>query len=85
MGFFEVRVEFSKAALTPASSQRAHLVVHQRNQGRDHHRHALAGTLACNGRYLVAQLLPPPVGISTRRRPLAHMANDVGCGPRNWL
>ena len=57
--------------------QGAHLVVHQRNQRRHHHRDALARTLACNGRDLVTERLAPARGHEHQRIAAGrHMVND---------
>ena len=47
--------------------QRAHLVVHQRNQGADDDGDALPRLLARNGGYLVAQRLAPAGGHEHQR------------------
>ena len=47
--------------------QRADLVVHQRDQRRDHDRHAVAGALARDGRDLVAQRLAAAGGHQHQR------------------
>ncbi len=52
--------------------QRADLVVHQRDQRRDHHRHAVAGLLPHDGRDLVAQRLAAARGHQHQRVAAAH-------------
>jgi hypothetical protein len=42
--------------------QGAHLVVHERNERRDHQGRAVAGALARNGGHLVAQAFAPASG-----------------------
>jgi hypothetical protein len=56
--------------------QRAHLVVHQRDQRRDHHGHAVAGALAHDGRHLVTQRLAAAGG---------HEHQGVAAGAQTWV
>ena len=57
--------------------QRAHLVVHQRNQRRDHDSHAVARVLPHDRRYLVAQRLAPAGGHQHQRVAASdHVIND---------
>jgi hypothetical protein len=63
--------------------QRAHLVVHQRDQRRHHNGHALSGLLAHDGGHLVAQAFAAPVGISTSASPPATTWSTMAAwGPR---
>ena len=57
--------------------QRAHLVVHQRNQGRHHNGHPQTRLLAGNGRYLVAQGFAATCGHEYQRiAPLSDVFNN---------
>ena len=57
--------------------QRAHLVVHQRDQGADHDGHAVAAAVAHDGRHLVAQALAPARGHEHQRIAAgAHVLDD---------
>ena len=67
-----------KSGIDPGLVQRAHLVVHQRNQGRDHDRHAMPGLLAHDGRHLVAQRFAATRGHEHQRVPTAHDMLDDG-------
>ncbi len=68
----------------PGLVQRAHLVVHQRDQRRDHDGHAPPLLLAHDGGHLVAQRFAPPVGMSTSASPPAiTWSTMASCGPRN--
>ena len=58
--------------------QRADLVVHQRDQRRNHDGHAVAGLLARNGRYLVAQRLAAACGHQDQRVAACHSMVDDG-------
>jgi len=59
----------------------ADLVVHQRDQGRDHHRHAVAGALARDRRDLVAQRLAAARGHQHQRvAAVRHVVDDGGLG-----
>jgi hypothetical protein len=63
--------------------QRPDLVVHQRNQGRDDHRHALPRAVAHDGRNLVTQRLAAARGHEHQRiAPAATWATMSACGPR---
>jgi hypothetical protein len=69
-----------KAARTPSFRSARDLVVHQRDQ----RRHDDAGARAQQRRHLVAQDLPPPVGISTSASPPPTTCSTIAaCGPRN--
>ena len=66
-----------KSGIDPGLVQRAHLVVHQRNQGRDHDRHAMPGLLAHDGRHLVAQRFAATRGHEHQRIASPyHVLND---------
>ncbi len=72
-----VSEELRKAALTPASCRATDLVVHQRDQRRDHDGDAVACALACNGRDLVAQRFAPASGHEHQCiAPGGHMVDD---------
>ena len=57
LGLLKAQAGIEKGRRHARLQQSAHLIVHQRNQGRDHHRNPQAGALAGNGRYLIAQRL----------------------------
>ena len=79
MGLLATQGRIEQGRAHPHLQQSAHLVVHQRDQGRDHHCHTQASALPCNGWYLVTQRLAPASGHQHQGvTPLAHMANDVG-------
>jgi hypothetical protein len=62
--------------------ERADLVVHQRDQRRDHDGHAMAGALAGDGRNLVAKALAAPGGHQHQRVAAGgDMVNDAGLRP----
>ncbi len=63
--------------LHPRLVQRAHLVVHQRNERRDHHRHAQPRIAPHDGRHLVAQALAAARGHQHQRVAAGdHMVDD---------
>lgn len=66
--------------------QGADLVVHQRNQGRDHDGHAMPRLLARDGRDLVAQTLATAGGHQYQRIATGrHMFNDALLGATKRL
>ena len=76
-GFFARQGGVEEGCVHARLMQRAHLVVHQRDQRRDDDGDAVACALACNGRNLVTQRFAPARGhehqrIATDR----HMVND---------
>ena len=79
MGLFATQGGVEQGRAHPHLQQSAHLVVHQRDQGGNHHGHTQASALPRNGWYLIAQRLTPARGHQHQGvAPLAHMANDVG-------
>ena len=58
--------------------QRAHLVVHERDQRRHHHRHAVALLLAHDGRHLVAQAFAAARGHEHQRIAAGDHVRDDG-------
>jgi hypothetical protein len=72
-------VEFRKAACTPASSSAPTWSCISAISGRDHHRHALPGALAGDGRHLVAQALAAAGGHQHQRVAAGgHVVDDAG-------
>ena len=55
IGFFARQTGIQKVCLHTGFVQCAHLVMHEGNQWRDHHRHAVSCALTRNGRHLVTQ------------------------------
>ena len=62
----------------PGFFERTHLVVHQGDQGADHHGHALVGSVAGNGGNLVTKAFAAACGHEHQGiTALTHMGNDV--------
>ncbi len=82
--FFNLRGLFARQGGVQKSGaharfmQRPHLVVHQRNQRRDHHRQSLACALAGNGRHLVTQRLAAAGGHQHQRVAAGHHVFNDG-------
>ena len=76
-GLFARQCGIQECSTHPRLMQSANLVVHQGNQGRNHHRDALACLLTRNGRYLVAQRLAATRGHQHQGiAPCHHMLHD---------
>ena len=80
--FLPVQRGIEEGRLHPGLVQRADLVVHQRDQRRDHDGHAVAGLLARDRRDLVAQAFAAARGHEHQRIAAARdVADDVGLRP----
>ena len=75
-GFVAVQRAVQKGRGHAGFVQRAHLVVHQRNQRADHQRHALTGAVPGDGGHLVTQALAAAGGHQHQRITALHHLFD---------
>jgi len=81
-GFVHAQAAVQERGRHPGLVQRAHLVVHQRNEGRHHHADALARAVFHDGGHLVTQAFAAARGHEHQRIAAAqHMRHDVCLRP----